>query len=198
MPQEFWASLVGRPHTYLPSRKRKRDGIALTHIVNHAAWHSDTLNEPCMMSPSVSLLRTVPSTTLFSLSSVHQLCTPPRALRTIGGVLLFTISAAFVLSITWSPLTSGTEGTTTLSTGFVTAALTDLKSSGTSETASSTAREISPPEARESTTFLTGLLVCGLKISFLKSGVGGGCGFEAGGGAGAGAVTNGQRIGAAG
>ena len=159
--------------------------------------HSDSLNEPCMMNPSVSLLRTVPSTTLFNLSLVHHVCSPPMTLRTTGGVLLFTISVVFVLSTTWSPLISGTEdtvGATASSTGFVTTALTDLKSSGTSETASSTAREISPPEARESTTFLTGLPVCGLNICFLKSGVEGGCRVETGGGAGVGAVASGQRI----
>lgn len=149
------------------------------------------------MSTSVSLLRTIPWTTLFNLSFVHHACSLPRALRTTGGVLLFTTSVAFVLSAMWSPLTSGTEVTTgvaTFSTGFVTTALTDLKSSGTSETASSTAREISPLEARESTTFLTGVPVCGLKICFFRSGVEGGCGVETGGGAGIGAATNGQRI----
>ena len=85
-------------------------------------------------------------------------------------------------------------GAMAFSTGVVTTALTDLKSSGTSETASSTAREISPPEARESTTFFTGEPVCGLNICFLKSGVGGGCGFETGGGAGVGAAMNGEGI----
>ena len=149
------------------------------------------------MSPSVSLLRTVPWTTLFNLSFVHHECTPPRTLSTIGGVLLFTTSTVLVLSTTGSPLTSGTEGTMgamAFSTGVVTTAPTDLNSSGTSETASSTAREISPPEARESTTFFTGEPVCGLNICFLKRGVGGGCGFETGGGAGAGAATDGQGI----
>ena len=153
------------------------------------------------MGPSVSLPRTVPSITLFSLSFVHQECIPPSTLSMMSGVLLFKTSTVFVLSTTGSPLTSETEGTTgaaAISTGFVTAALTDLKSSGTSETVSSTAREMSPPEARESTTFLTGEAVCGLKICFLSSGVAGGCGFETGGGVGAGAATNGQKIGAVG
>jgi len=147
------------------------------------------------MSPSVSLLGTVPWTTLFNLSFVHHECIPPRAFSTAGGVLLFKTSVVFVLSTMWNPLTSGTEDTTgaaMFSTGFVTATLTDLKSSGTSEAASSTAREISPPEARDSTTFLTGVPVCGLKICFLKSGVEGGCGFKTGGGTGVGAATNGQ------
>ena len=115
----------------------------------------------------------------------------------MGGVLLFITSMVFVLSTTGNPLTSeteGTAGTTAFSTGFVTAALTDLKSSGTSETVSSTAREISPPEARESTTFFTGEAVCGLKIRLLRSGVEGGCGFEIGDGAGVGAVEDDQRI----
>ena len=85
-------------------------------------------------------------------------------------------------------------GAIAFSMGVVTTALTDLKSSGTSETASSTAREISPPEARESTTFFTGELVCGLKICFLRRGLDGGCGFETGGGDRVGAATNGQRI----
>ena len=149
------------------------------------------------MSSSVSLLRTVPWITLFNLSFVHHECAPPRSFSAAGGVLLFTTSIAFALSTTGSPLipeTEGTTGATAFSTGFVTAAPTDLKSSGTSETASSTAREMSPPEARESTTFLTGVPVCGLKICFLKSGVGGGCGFKTGGGAGVGAVTSGQGI----
>ena len=149
------------------------------------------------MRPSVSLPRTVPWTTLFNLSFVHHECTPPRTSSTIGGVLLFTASTAFVLTIAGNLLTSGTEGVigaTAVSTGFVTAALTDLKSSGTSETASSTARERSPPEARESTTFFTGEPVCGLKICFLNSGVEGGCGFETGAGAGVGATTDDQRI----
>ena len=103
----------------------------------------------------------------------------------------------FVLSATESP-TSGTEGTMAavgFSAGFITAPPTDLKSSGTSETASSTAREMSPPEARESTTFLTGEPACGLKICFLKSGVDGGCGFETGAGAEVGATTGGQKTG---
>jgi len=149
------------------------------------------------MSPSVSLLRIVPWTTLLNLSFVHQECTLPRILSTIGGVLLFTTSTVLALSTAGSPLTSGAEGmmgAIAFSTGVVTTALTDLKSSGTSETASSTAREISPPEARESTTFFTGEPVCGLKICFLRSGVDGGCGFETGGGARVGAATNGQRI----
>ena len=99
----------------------------------------------------------------------------------------------FALITTGNPFTSGTTGATAFSTGLVTAALTDLKSSGTSDTASSTARGMSPLEARESTTFFTGLPACGLNISFLKSGVEGGCGFDTGGGAGAGAVVEGQR-----
>lgn len=102
---------------------------------------------------------------------------------------------AFSLAAAGNPFTSETEGTagaTAVSTGFLTAALTDLKSSGTSDTASSTAREISPLEASESTTFFTGVPVRGLNISFLKSGVGGGCGFDAGGGAGVGTAMDGQ------
>lgn len=153
------------------------------------------------MSPSVSFLGTVPWTTFFNLSSVHHVCTPPRTPRTTGGVLFFTTSVALAMSATCSPSPlgpGGGTGATAVSTGFVTAVLTDLKSSGTSEAISSTACEMSPLEAKESTTFFTGLPVCGLRICFLKSGVEGSCGFETRGGAGAGAVTNDQMVGLAG
>lgn len=158
MLRGFWAGLVGLPRTCLLSVKRRQDGTTLE-------WRI-----------SVSLPKAVPSTTLFSLSFVHHECATLSTLSTTGEVLPFTTSAAFALSITGNPLTWGTEGTagaTVFSTGFVTAASTDLKSSGTSDTASSVTAGVVPPlEAGESATPLTEGLVCGLKISFLRSGVG--------------------------
>lgn len=193
MPQGSWASLVEQPHTCPLSTKRRRDVIMLKHELLWNPVHSKRSYRPWTISASVSLLRTTPSTLLFSLSFIHHECTPPKTSKTAGGVLLFIISMIFALVTMVNPLTSGIVGATgaaALCTGFVTAAPTDLKSSGTSDTASPTARGISPLEARESTTLFTGVLVCGLKICFLRSGVVGGCGFETGGGTGVGATAN--------